>query len=225
MNHYQRVRFFMTVFGAILCSIAIAIFKSSGFGLDPFQCMSQGVYIPFSRSISFGSYYMIWSFLLLILDYFLDKKQLGPATLVHLFLTGYIVDGTLWVIRQVLPDPNLFLRIIMLIVAIVVTCIGASLYFTSAQGVSVYDAISLALFGKNIKIGNRQIPFRFWRIGTDLICVIVGICFGLMPGIGTLITAFGMGPLIEYFNNRLARPMLERAKNEVETFSLTRFGL
>lgn len=205
---YEARRFAMTVAGVLLCSFSIAVFKESNFGLDPFQCLSQGVYIPLERYLPFGIYYIIWSFLLLIGDFFLDKKQLGPATLVHMFLTGYIVDWSCRLIRWVLPSPALGTRIAMLVFAVVATCIGASLYFTSAQGVSVYDAIPLALAAKKIRLAGRIIPFRYIRVASDVICVIAGCLFGLYPGIGTIITAFFMGPLIEFFNVHIARPLL-----------------
>ena len=207
---YEVRRFAMTVVGVLLCSFSIAVFKESDFGLDPFQCISQGVYIPFSRFVSFGNYYIVWSFLLLIADYFLDRKQLGPATFVHMFLTGYIVDGSVFLIRQVLPDPALPVRIAMLLMAVVLTCIGASLYFTSAQGVSVYDAIPLALADKRIRLAGKVVPFRYIRVVCDFICVGVGCLFGLFPGIGTIITAFFMGPLIDFFSVHIARPLLAK---------------
>ena len=79
---------------------------------------------------------------------------------------------------------------------------GRPLYMTSDLGVSVYDAIPIV-------ISNRtKFQFRFCRIGCDLICVIIGTVCGLMPGLGTIITAFFMGPLIEFFNNTFSRPLL-----------------
>ncbi len=73
---------------------------------------------------------------------------------------------------------------------------------TSNLGVSVYDAIPIVISE------NRKWPFRFVRIGCDLICVAIGTLSGLLPGVGTLITAFFMGPLIEFFNNKFSRPFL-----------------
>ena len=85
---------------------------------------------------------------------------------------------------------------------------------TADLGVSTYDAVAL-IISKTWKKGQ----FQYVRIITDLICVITGAIlflaagnpFAKIPtivGIGTLITAFFMGPLIEFFNVRIARPML-----------------
>ena len=83
-------------------------------------------------------------------------------------------------------------------------CFASSLYMTSNLGVSVYDAIPIRIAEKT------ALPFRFVRVGCDLICVAAGALSGLMPGVGTLITALFMGPLIDFFNRRFSEPLLNR---------------
>ena len=59
------------------------------------------------------------------------------------------------------------------------------------------------------------------RIITDLVCVMLGVALFLISGgdakdiitiagVGTIITAFFMGPLIEFFNVHCARPILNK---------------
>lgn len=203
-----KLRLVMTTAGVILCAIAVAFFKCSSFGVDPFQCFAQGSWGRFMSGISYGTYYMVFSLILLVIDFFLDRHYIGVATFVNLFLTGYIVDFGQKVINNVCPEPTLMQRIIMLIVAVVLMCFASSLYMTSDLGVSVYDAIPIVISNKSKK------PFRYCRIGCDLICVVIGTLCGLMPGIGTLITAFFMGPLIEVFNNNFSRPLLYGKENK-----------
>ena len=57
-----------------------------------------------------------------------------------------------------------------------------------------------------------MVPFRFIRIVSDLICTLIGFLLGLMPGIGTVITALFMGPLIAFFRKHLSDPLLNRGK-------------
>ncbi len=201
-------RSIVTVIGVLLCSFSIAMFMHSGFGLDPFQCASQGIYRAFTGKVSYGTFYMIWSIVLLVCDFFLDRSQLGIATFANLFLTGYIVDASSLLLKQLFPAPGIAVRIALLLVGILFVCAGASLYFTSHQGVSVYDAFANGLYGRKVSIAGKRVPFRYIRIFTDVICVLIGLLFGLMPGIGTLIAAFFMGPLIDWFCVHLANPIL-----------------
>ena len=203
-----KKRILMTTAGVIFCAIAVGFFKCSSFGVDPFQCFAQGIWGHFfEKTISFGLYYMMLSAFLLLLDLIIARKCLGAATLVNIFLTGYIVDFTCAAINHFAPAPALPLRILFLIIGVLVMCFASSLYMTSNLGVSVYDAIPIVISDK------RKLPFRFVRIGCDLLCVIIGALSGLLPGIGTLITAFFMGPLIEYFNHSFSEPFLS-GKNE-----------
>lgn len=201
-----RPRLIMTITGVILCAIAVGFFKCSLFGVDPFQCFAQGSWQRFMGSISYGTYYTGLSLFMLILDFILDKHYIGIATFINMFLTGYIVDFSQAAINRLVPSPSIAVRVLMLLIAVLIMCFASSLYMTSDLGVSVYDAIPIIISNKSKK------PFRFCRIGCDLICVIIGTLCGLLPGLGTLITAFFMGPLIEFFNVKFSRPLLDGRK-------------
>ena len=115
-----------------------------------------------------------------------------------------------------MPDLTHAGRAVMLIIGIVAMCVASSFYFTADMGVSTYDAVSLVMAYKW-----KLASFKVCRIGTDVCCVILGLLLfllsgqsfsqiGQLVGIGTIITAFFMGPLIEFFNLHLARPFLNK---------------
>ena len=205
-------RLVMTIVGVMLCSMAVGFFKQSSFGVDPFQCFAQGVWGHFFESrISYGSYYVILSALMLVIDLFWDRHYIGIATFINMFLTGYVVDFSTNLIGKLCPQPGMVIRIVFLLIGIVAMCFSSSLYMTSDLGVSVYDAMPIIFSNKSKK------PFKFCRIGSDLICVTIGtICVLLgavgagLPGLGTIITAFFMGPLVDFFNRTFSRPLLEK---------------
>ena len=43
---------------------------------------------------------------------------------------------------------------------------------------------------------------------SDLVCVTVGLVFHAMVGVGTVITALFMGPVIQWFNTHVSEPFL-----------------
>lgn len=204
-------RLAMTIAGVVICGISIALFKASRFGVDPFQTFANGVYSVVSvTGLSFGTVYALLNAAMLVAIFSLDKHYIGIATVINLFGIGYICDASGWALYQVLPEPNLWQRIVLLLVGIVILCISSSLYFTSDLGVSTYDAVSLILRDKKVA------KFQYCRIGCDLICVAVGV--GLMilggtevlslVGIGTIVTAFFMGPIIAFCNEHISKPLL-----------------
>ena len=201
-------RLLMTSVGVIVCSFSVGMFNLSAFGVDPFQCFAQGSHFLFSGYLGYGTYYLIISLIMLVGIYVWDRRFIGIATFVNMFFTGYIVDYSYQLLVAVLPDPTLWQRSAMLLMALIITCFGSALYYTADLGVSVYDAISLIMAKRRMTLKGRIVPFKWIRVFNDLVCVSLGAVFGKLPGIGTLITAFFMGPLITFFNTRVAEPFL-----------------
>lgn len=209
----RKRRIMMSLMGVIICAVSVGVFKLAALGVDPFQSLMSGLdeLIP----IEFGTLYVCVNAVLLIFSIIADRHNIGIATFINLFLLGYITQFTYGLLQRLFPDPGLGFRILCLIVGIVVICFGSSLYMTADLGVSTYDAVAIVLSGK-WKLGR----FKYVRICTDLVCVISGCLLFVaagnpvrdilkIAGAGTVVTAFFMGPLIELFNERIARPMLK----------------
>ncbi len=203
-----RRRILMTIIGVTICGFSVGLFSFSDMGVDPFQVLMHGTYTltPFS----FGTYYTIASIVLFVLILLINRRKIGLGTLINMFLFGYIVEFSEWGLHKLLPDPNLAMKFIALLIAVVVMCFASALYFTADLGVSVYDAVALTISERQPKL-----KFKYVRIATDLVCVIVGGLCGGTIGIGTLVTAFFMGPLISYFNGAVAEPLRYGRKKAV----------
>ncbi len=210
----EKKRILMSLCGVVVCAVSVGIFKIAALGVDPFQSLMAGLdrMIP----IDFGTLYVIVNLLLLTFSLLVDRTKIGLATFINLFLLGYITNFTYQFLQTVIVDPSMPVRLLCLAVGIVIICFGSALYMTADLGVSTYDAVAIALSGKW-----KVAKFQYCRIGTDMVCVILGVVFFLLAGgawkdvptiagLGTIITAFFMGPLIEFFNVKFARPLLAK---------------
>lgn len=207
-------RILMSLSGVIICAISVGIFKIAALGVDPFQSLMSGLdkLIP----IPFGTLYVIVNLLLLTFSLVVDRHNIGIATFINLFLLGYITQFTYEFLQTVIVNPSMIVRGLCLLIGIVIICFGSALYMTADLGVSTYDAVAIVLSGKW-----KLAKFQYCRIGTDLVCVIAGTVIFLIGGgtiaqiptivgVGTIVTAFFMGPLIEFFNVKIARPLLKK---------------
>ena len=210
----RKRRIEMSLFGVIICAISVGIFKIAALGVDPFQSLMSGLDRMFN--ISFGTLYVIVNLILLIFSIVVDRHNIGIATFINLFLLGYITDFTYKSLQKVIVNPNMVVRVICLIVGIVIICFGSAFYMTADLGVSTYDAVAIVMSGK-WKWG----PFKYVRVCTDLVCVVLGVALYLIAGgswgeiptiagVGTIVTAFFMGPLIDFFNRKIAIPFLNK---------------
>ena len=207
-------RIFMSLFGVIICAISVGVFKIAALGVDPFQSFMAGLdkLVP----LDFGLLYIIVNALLLIFALVFDRHYIGIATFINLFLLGYITQFSYQFLQTVIVEPSIIVRVICLVVGVVVICFGSAFYMTADLGVSTYDAVALIIVNTW-----KKGKFQYVRIITDIVCVILGAALFVLgggkisaiptiAGIGTIITAFFMGPLIEFFNVHVARPLLAK---------------
>lgn len=205
-------RIILSVLGVLTSGVSVGIFKLAAFGVDPFQSLMSGLdaLIP----ISFGTLYVIVNALLLLFALAFDRHYISIATFINLFLLGYVVEFSHGVLLSLFPAASVGVRVAALIIGFVILCFGSSMYIMADMGVSTYDAIALVMTHK-WKLGK----FKYIRILTDLACILLGIGFYLLSGghasqivtfvgIGTIMTAFFMGPLIDVFN-RIFEPILQ----------------
>lgn len=210
----NKKRILMSVLGVFVCAVSVGFFKLAAFGVDPFQSFMSGMdqLIP----IDFGTLYVIVNACMLLFALVFDRHYIGVATFINLFLLGYVVQFTYDTLLLLLPNASLVGRIVSFVFGFVALCFGSSVYITADLGVSTYDAIALIL-ANTWKIGK----FKYIRICTDVVCVILGIAMFLIGkgaiaqiptfvGVGTILTAFFMGPLIDFFNRKFSIPFLQK---------------
>ena len=214
MNTYSK-RILMSVLGVVICGLSVGMFKHAAFGVDPFQALMSGLdaVIP----IRFGTLYVLVNLLLLSFSLITDRRKIGLATFINLFLLGYVVEFSQAQCQRLFPAPGLGGRALLFLAGLVILSLASALYFTADLGVSTYDAVALVWSERQ-----THIPFQFCRIITDSLCVLTGAALCLLSGmgvsqlfgvvgVGTVVTAFFMGPLIAFFNRTVARPMLGTA--------------
>ena len=195
-------RVIMTVVGVLVCGFGVSLCRMAAFGVDPFQSLCSGVYkVTESMGIPQGTMYIAINAVLLIAVLIYNRHYVSLGTLINMFLLGYVADyGERWLI-SLFPTVTLAGQIAFLAAAILVLCFSSALYITADLGVSTYDAVALQLE----KVTGK--PYRFLRIGTDLVCVGIGWALGYAPGVCTVITALMMGPLTSFFMKTVAQPL------------------
>ena len=198
----------LAIAGMALAGVSLGFFKRALFGVDPYQCFANGLanVIP----IRFGTLYMLINLVQLAVVFFLDRHYIGISTFINLFLLGYMAEFSEAALLRWFGETGLATRILFLAIGVVVTCLAAALYYTADLGVSTYDAIPLHIADCKPRVLGRVLPFRAVRILSDLICTGIGVALGAPVGVGTVITALFMGPLISFFRKTVSEPLLRR---------------
>jgi uncharacterized membrane protein YczE len=132
---------------------------------------------------------------------------------------GYSCELFEKLIYQALNDNvnYLLVRVCLLAAGIVILCFSCSLFFTSNVGVGAYDALGFMLSNK------IKVQYKWVRVFTDVTVVLIGLIVsgGLVAmlkgnlsqvkniGIGTIISAFMTGPLVNFFSKHVSSKILK----------------
>ena len=199
MDKEMKRRIIMTAAGVLLSGFAVGMFNASAFGMDPFQVFAHGIWLY--TSLTLGTFYMLLNLAMLIGVYFVDKSKIGLGTFINIFLLGYMVDFSTWIWDRPVFTSSMLTRGVLLFAGVLLLCVASSLYFVGDLGVSTYDSVALCISQR------RKWKFFAVRVTCDLIAALTGFAMGAVLGVGTLVSAFGMGPAISFFNIHISEPL------------------
>lgn len=200
-------RLIVMVFGNIFLGMGISIYKFAGLGNDPYSGMVMA--LSDVAGMSYANFLVIINVFVFLLELLFGREFIGAGTIVNAFFLGYITTFfyNLWAHLFVLPE-TLGVKILVMLAGTVVTGFGVSLYQTPNAGVSPYDSLSIIMTKRIPKIS------YFWhRIVTDAFCALVCFLAGGIVGLGTLVSAFGLGPVIDFFNVRFTRKLFKAGED------------
>ena len=189
----------------MIMGMGVGFFMHAAMGSDPFSTLNLGV--SSKLNLSFGVWQAIFNAILLVMIVFVDRSKLGIGTIGNMLLVGFSADIMCGLLANILPPASelgIISRVLLTVLGVLMQLVGCSFYVTCDLGMAPYDCISY------IVPERTKIPFRWWRILIDVICVGTGFACGAAIGIGTLMMAFGTGPLLPIFNKYLASPVVGR---------------
>lgn len=231
-QHNMVKRVVLSFISIIIMGFGISLFSVSGFGVDPFTSMNMNV--ASTLGIGFGTYQLIVNAIILLYVIIVAHRGLvGVGTVFNMVGCGYSCEFFQSMIQPLVNEHYTYaLRVPLLLIGIVTLCFACSLFFTANIGVGPYDALGFML-SRGIKLEHKWV-----RVITDVTVILIGLVIsgGLNAilsgnfnevkniGIGTIITAFCMGPLINVFNKNVSAKIFnvdyEKISKEVAFFMI-----
>ena len=194
-------RIIMMIIGNVILGMGAGMLRAADFGVDPYQCFVLG--IDNLLKLGYGTTFVVVNAVFLVLMLVFARRMLNLGTLVNMFFLGYIIDFSHSICMNITPLPSVLVRVVYFIVSILLITFSSAVIYTADMGVSTYDWIAL-----KTAEAQKKVSFKWCRVGTDLVCVIVGLVFSIIPGIGTIVTAFLLGPLVSFFRTYCSEPFL-----------------
>lgn len=193
---------FIISFGLMISSFGTALFYQANMGSGAMATFSDGLHRLVN--ISYGTANLMTNIIFLVLLFWCDRKMINVGTLLCVCLIGVFVDiGT--VIFGMLPIASapIYIRFICVLMGCVMMGVGLSLYVAVNRGFGALEGL-VKYFCARTKLSFDKI-----KIGQDLILICCGIAMHAKWGIGTLISAVTIGPIMSVFIT-LFQKMLKR---------------
>jgi uncharacterized membrane protein YczE len=176
--------------GIFVLAPGVALVIQAHLGVSPWDVLHQG--LADATGLSFGNVVVLLGLCILTLWIPLGQR-FGIGTVINTLSVGFIVDGFL----HLLPDTDaLAWRWPMLLGGIVVSALGMGLYIGAGLGPGPRDGLMTGLAAKGY-------PLWIVRTVLELSALAAGYALGGNVGVGTVLFAFGIGPLGHWFLQRL----------------------
>lgn len=186
MKHEYIHRLFWLVAGVVVSAFGITMMLQANVGLEPWSVLQQG--LAQTAGITYGTASMIVG-AAAIGTAILCGESFGIGTVVDIVLCAVSIDGLLWLdwIPEMQDLPS---GICMLLGGMELLALGTWMYMKSALGAGPRDALMVALAHKT----GRSVGLC--RISAEIIAIVIGFQLGGQVGIGTVISALGLGSLL-----------------------------
>ena len=179
------------VLGLALFGVGISLIIDARIGVPPWDVFHQGVAGRVDRSI--GTVIIATGAALMLL--WIPLRQMpGIGTVLNAIEIGLVANVAI----ALLPQPeSLLAQVPMMLSGVVVVALGSGLYIGSGLGPGPRDGLMTGLAA-------RGVPLRVARTAIEVTVLVVGWFLGGQVGVGTVVFALGIGPLVQMLLPRLA---------------------
>jgi uncharacterized membrane protein YczE len=181
--------------GLILYGVSDALLVLGGLGLDPWDVLHQG--LARWTGIPIGTWSIIVGAAVLLMWIPLRQRP-GVGTACNVVVIGSVID----VVLAVVPAPHgMALRWAALLAGVLLNGVATACYIGAGLGPGPRDGLMTG-------IAARGHSLRVVRTGIELTVLATGWLLGGTVGVGTVLYAVGIGPLVHVLLPRLTiRPV------------------
>ncbi|KRB82920.1 hypothetical protein ASE00_13055 [Sphingomonas sp. Root710] len=178
------------IFGLALYGLAGALMVRGDLGLSPWNVFHQG--LERSTGLSFGTATLLTG-MVLLLSWIPLKQRIGVGTVLNVLIIGPSADLAL----MILPDVHdMSLRWILMLGGTILTGVATGIYIGAGLEPGPRDGLMTSICRRT------GWSIRVTRTGIEVAALAIGILLGGGFGVGTLVYAAIIGPLVHFFMPR-----------------------
>lgn len=171
----------------LICAYGITQIKALNLGMAPWHTLSLG--INNKTGIEFGKITLLTGLIIILFSIFI-KIYPGIGTILNILCIGPLVD-IISKFNIVLVPENYFLKIIVLFYGSIILNYGLYSYLKFELGAGPRDGLMIGL----VKITGLDV--KYIKTAMEFMVLIVGYLLGGIVGIGTIISTFSCGYILD----------------------------
>lgn len=198
------LRYLLSIIGSSIVGVGVGLCVVTGLGADALGVLWEG--LAGRLPITVGQASLLVTFICLTAVFFINKKELGLATLLNPIATSIFTDI---MIRQVVIDSPYLMKMGIVISGIALIGIGSGIAAATNTGKEGYIALSFAL-SDTWKLDLAKV-----RMGLDTLCFVLGMLLGGKFMLGPIFGVILIGPLLKLssqYCSRMIAPLMETVK-------------
>lgn len=174
--------------GLILYALGIYFTLQANLGVAPWDAFHQGLSQKFS--ITFGQASILVGVVIVIFNMFF-KENIGIGTVANTIIIGLIIDF-FYMIELVPEMTSILSGFAIMILGMVTIALATYFYIGAAYGAGPRDGLMIIM----VKVTKK--PVGLVRLTIESTVLLIGFLLGGKIGIGTVIIALGIGPIVQF---------------------------
>lgn len=189
--------------GVVIIGWGAAVLRVGLVGVDPYTAFNAGAGTLLGWGL--GPFQLLANLVLFVPVLIWGRRYIGVGTVINMVLTGFFIDWFTAMLQPILPhDGQPATAVAYFLVGIAIFDFGASAYMSADVGIAPYDALAPMI------VDRTKLSYKAVRVPQALLFLGAALLVRGPVGLGTVMTAFFNGPLIEFFSRSINQPLVAR---------------
>ena len=182
------------VAGLLVFAFGVHLTIYANIGVAPWDCLGMG--IAQHTPLNYGISMTLIAVTVLLIDIAL-KEKIGFGTIIDALLTGNFVQAFNY-LNKLPENTNVWLGIVIMVSGFFFMAIGMWIYMSAQQCCGPRDSLLVGLGKRMPKVPIGIVEIILWAV-----VLLIGYLLGGPVGIGTLISTFGAGLIMQFVYNMI----------------------
>ncbi|MCR5587978.1 MAG: hypothetical protein K6F77_10675 [Lachnospiraceae bacterium] len=206
MNIFKKFKFpsfsdiLLAALGAVLCGLGCGFINFASYGMDSIGLFYDGIRNILKLSPSqIGTASYVVCIILSIFLWFADRKYVSVGSVIYILMYGAFANIGTIIWEKMIPDSNMYIRIVVALLGLLVLYIGLGIYIAIDIGVDAFTGVMLWICDVTKK------DMKIVKVLFDIGLTLIGLLLGGTIGVVTVISILVGGVSIDFFTKKIRK--------------------